>query len=417
MVDFWDGIMPGNLALSSLYTLVFGWPGLRLLHVTLALTMGLQGYLLGKRYSSNVMGGYIGAVVFALNPFMLMVQDTDRNIMALAFGSLLFVLLVYEIGEAILLGIIVGFTAGLGLQMLPLLFLIPVGWHLWQRNRRPSQLIGTIACSLAISALWLLRIGWYDPGPLNPLHTYDLGFVELRLQYVLGFPFHPEITHGPFGSYPVLLTHLFYFANTLGMVLVGIGVLGWTRLAVTRRKEFWTLILFGLPALLLLGLMVRIIPDQLRLVIPCLLPLLMGAVVGLTWLLSRPPTWHRVALLGAALIVPFLIVSALAQVRVDEDPRFDKIPPPRGADPVAAYMTPEARENLGMGTGEKRPPEAADIVGGEKSTSEAAPVAIKRPSDTSTRLDTFTWPSLLPNYWDRHPLERDDQDRWGDLQF
>jgi hypothetical protein len=404
MVDFWDGIMPGNLALSSLYTLLFGWPGLRLLHVTLALMFGLQGYLLGKRYSTNPLGGYIGLLVFTLNPFMLMVQDTDRNVLALAFGSTLYVLLVLEIGGPFLLGIIAGFTAGLGLQMLPLLFLIPVCWHLWHLHRRPSQIVTVVLCGVAVSALWLIRIGWYDPGPLNPLQTYELGFFDLRVQYVLGFPFYHQLTHGPSSNYPVFLTHLFYLYNTFGMALVGFGLLGIAGLAMIRRVELWTLLLFGLPSLFALGLKVFITPDQLRLVLVCLLPCLTGIAVGIIWLVSKPVTWHRVALIAVAFAVPYLVVMGLAQVRVPADPRFDDMPPPTGTDPVAAYMTEEARINLGM-------------VPGKEPRAGPAPSVLKGKSDTSKRLDHFTWPALVPNYWQCHPLGRSDADRWNDLPF
>lgn len=402
LMGYWDGIMPGNLALSSLYTLIFGWPGFRLLRVTMVLVMALQGYLLGKRYSSKPLGGYLGLAVFALNPFMLLVQDTDRNVMALAFGSLLFLLLVLEIGGPILLGILAGFTAGLGLQMMPLLYLIPVAWHLWQRNRRPWPVAAFVLLGGGVAALWLLRIGWYDPGPLNPLHVYDLGFFEVRLQYVLGFPFYPELTSGPFSTYPTLLTLAFYLANTLGVVLVGLAVIGWSRLALSRRPELLTLLLFGIPPLLILGLMVRIVPDQLRLAIPSLLPCLVGVVAGSIWLVSGSLTRHRLVLMGAATVVPFLVVMALAQVRVPEDPRFEHILPPNGADPIAEYMTDEARLRLGMGEGAEPP-------------AGPPPITLGGSTERSSRLEPFFWPTLLPNYTDRHPLERDDQDRWADI--
>ena len=403
LADYWDGIMPGNLALSSLYIKVFGWPGLRLLRVTMALVLGLQGYLLGKRYSNWGFSGYVGLVVFALNPFVLLVQDADRNVIALVFGSLLYTLLVCELGGPVLLGIIAGFTAGLGLQMLPLLFLIPVGWHLWQQHRRPWPPIVAVICGLAVAALWLLRIGWYDPGPLNPMQAYDLGFMELRIQYVLGFPFYPDLTHGPHNTYPALLTFVFYMANTLGAILVGLGVLGWFRMAETRRNELWTLMLFGLPPLLVLGLMVRIIPDQLRLAILCLLPCLVGITVGANWVLGSRPTRFRVALIGAALLIPFLILLGLAQVRVESDPRFARIPPPTGDDPIAAYMTLEARSRLGMLPGSKPPPEQPSVT-------------LKPSHNDSTRLGPCSWPAVLPDYTNRHPLGRADDDRWVDLQ-
>jgi hypothetical protein len=151
-------------------------------------------------------------------------------------------------------------------------------------------------------------------------------------------------------------------------------------------------------------LKVYLTADQLRLVIVCLLPCLIGITVGIIWLLSSRLTWHRVALIAVAFVVPCLLVMALAQVRVPADPRFDDMPPPEGADPVAAYMTEEARINLGMVPGVKPPENSASI-------------ALKPKPHTSKRLDHFFWPSLVPDYSERHPRGRSDDDRWKDLPF
>lgn len=403
LAHYWDGIMPGNLALSSLYTMLFGAPGFRLLRMTMAILLGLQGYILGRRYSNRPLGGYVGLVVFALNPFVLMVQDTDRNFMALVFGAMLYTLLVFEVAGPILLGLLAGFTAGLGLQMLPLLFLLPVGWHVWQRQRRPLPAAISVICGLAVAALWLLQTGWYDPGPLNPLRSYDLGFMELRIQYVLGFPFYPEFTHGPFNTYPALLTFAFYVANTIGVALVGMGVLGWYRMGEVRRRDLVTLMLFGLPPILALGLMVRIVPDQLRLAMTCVLPCLVGITVGLNWALARRPTPLRIGLMAGAVVLPFVILLLLMQVRVETDPRFATPLPPTGADPMAQYMTPEARSRLGMTPGTAPPAGVPSVV-------------VEASRRDSPRLGALSWPMVLPDYVNRHPIDRKDDNRWWDLK-
>ena len=139
----------GKIMLAATFLHLFGMVGYRLLRVAILVLLMCVGWLTGEQLTGSRTGAIVGAVVLALNPYVLMIPDLDRNVMALAYAGLLFYMCHAGIGIPIVLGLLAGLTAGLGLNMLPVMFVLPLALHLGLGRRIGIQRF-VLFCGVAV---------------------------------------------------------------------------------------------------------------------------------------------------------------------------------------------------------------------------------------------------------------------------
>jgi hypothetical protein len=395
----WDGVMRGNIALSSLFVFCFGLPGFRYLRVVTALLLGLTGYLLGEEFTGRRSGAFVGLIVFALNPYVVMVQETDRNLLALAFVSFLFAAQSLRLLPFWVIGVLAGFTTGLGLQLLPAVYLIPLALYYPLAERRTWwRGLGVLVVGGAISLLWLVGIGWYRPLVAEEVYTYDLGLFVLESNYALGFPFASSISRVIDGQYPAALTYALHVVDTLGAAVMATAIVGWLAVFFRRRREHYLLLLFGLPIFLALALMTSIVEDQLRLIIGALLPLLVFVAVGIDWLVFGRAGWQ---VRGGAFLVALVVLSSLATVaghaRFPESSAGAPLSDSDGAlallegDPILPYLSPDAIAR--RTSGKISPPNLNNLVS-------------RCDADPRLKCRDYRFPRILPDFGSPHPPAR-----------
>ncbi len=385
----WDDVIRGNITLSSTHLLVFGFPGFRVLRALIGVFLGLTGWLLGRKWASGRWGPLVGLVVFGLNPYVVMIPELDRNVMALAWGAFLFWLADVRRAGPVIVGSTLGFAIGLGLQLLPAVFVVPLALHYALRGRRR---VLDVAVLLALAAggtgLWVVFSGFDFTQPWVEPFTYDILGYELKVHRLLYVPFVQGLMRGPAQPYPTAVYYPLSVVQNLGVVFLAVSLTGLWVQARTDRLKALELVLWGLPTWAVLSaISVLTADDQLRIILPGLLPVFLLAVKGMDALRSRRD-WIRTA--GVALA---LGIAAHAASRVDApvDPRSYDPKWVRWSRGVQEMDVPETRED---------DPWVAQ--------------------DVERKRSLYRVPALLPNYRERleraHMSQNAPRDRWRDLR-
>lgn len=318
----WDNIVRGNVALSSTHVLIFGAAGFRILRVAIAVLLGLMGWLLGEHILGGRRGALIGIALFGLNPYVVMIQDMDRNVMALAYAAFLFYLTDRLRAGPVVTGLTVGFTAGLGLNLLPLVYLAPLSLHFWLLGRNRLRNLSLLyACALPVAALWLMYIGTggSDPGEIEPFTYHFLG-MEFQTHYLLAFPFADELVRGLEQPFPPVLHFPMDVCRTLGLVVVALSALGLWRTWTRSKSRTIMLLFWGVPTYVVLSMMaILVFDDQLRLVITGLFPVLLFALAGIEALSAFK---DRAAVLGSVYLALQLTCLGITQIEFPVDERI-----------------------------------------------------------------------------------------------
>lgn len=322
----------GNIALAATHTLIYGAAGLRFLRCAVGLLLGLLGWIVWHHVGGRERFAVVGLAVFALNPYVVTTGDMDRNILALAYAALMYVLTARLRAGPGVVGLVAGFTVGLGLNLAPALFLVPLVWHFWRRPgprvRNVAVLLGT---ATAIGALWAVL---YLPFPLGLWPSrrgdakpwvYDIANFELHSRFLLGFPFASPWIKGPHNAFPPWLHLPLHVYRSFGALLLGLASVGVVSSWRRSRSDTLELIAWGLPTFLLVAAMAVFTAYlQTRLVFAALLPLLVFLLIGISTVARRPRTGAWAAAAATAMVAVGMM-AAHRDVAVDqrlEDPRF-----------------------------------------------------------------------------------------------
>jgi len=388
----WDGSIRGNVTLASTYALVFGEAGFRLLRCTLAVLLGLLGWILGRRATGNAKWGLLGLAFFGLNPYVVMIQDLDTNVMAFTWAAFLLVLADHMKAGPVTLGVVAGFTVGLGMNLLPLVFLVPLCAHIWiNSKRRWLDLPLFLVTALAVGSIWLAYVTELMLEPwVEPFTHRFLGF-EMKTHRLMVFPFGDGITRGPQDPFPAFLHYPLHMVRTLGLVLSAAAVIGLWRAWKTSRTRVLVLAMWGTPVYLALSLQsVMVEEDQLRVLLAGFLPVVLLSVEGTVHMWDNRGQWRRY-------VVVFLVLgglcSAASWLEFPVDPRVRD-------DRWMVYMggveALDRREEL-----DKRP--VYDLAGEEG----------------NRRRRAYRVPMPAPNYFEVLPPSRSegrhDFGRWSDF--
>lgn len=385
MGPFWDGVIRGNVALSATYVHLFGTVGFRFLRMTVMLLLGLLGWALGKRVGGT-RGAVAGMLLFALNPYVVMCHELDRNVLALAWAAMLYFLVEEKLAGPVVLGLTAGFASGVGLNLLPLLFLLPMALtlrlvHRWDVTR--LALVGGIA--VVCAGAWLTTVGLPPmlpslqesrgdgpggkplgqqfPGPESALPGQDFGDdmeaggpdsgpdgghgpiwgrapeasdpprpfaysvlgLTVHMDRALAFPFRSNIIRSATDPYPPALYYLLDMGQTLGALLLALAAVGFVAMFRRDRRRALILVLWGFPTYGVLALQAYLLqPEQLRIFINGLLPLLLLPLYALDWLMDAGRTRPRLFLVGAVAGVLIAFFAGAAHLDFPQDERVNE---------------------------------------------------------------------------------------------
>jgi hypothetical protein len=328
-----------NIIVAGSHVAIFGAPGFRFARCGFLLMLGLLGWLVWRHLGGSRRGALLGMAIFALNPAVLQVASLDRDVMALAFAALLFVLAEPARAPAIVLGLVAGFAGGLGVRMMPVVYLLPLALHLWfrkgNRARDLFDLFAAALVTLALSAPNFLgnaladytgkvalvdgarRLAGFRSMPSFP---YDLLGLRFESHYLLSFPFASQVYRGPDMPFPSFLFWPMHLLHGFGLAAIALSLLGAAWYWKRSRAGAVTLAFWGIPVYAGLSLMaIFVSPDQERLILMGLLPLLVLLVAGCFQVAAG---WRSVVV-GAVLVVA-LAGAARAACLWDApvDPRF-----------------------------------------------------------------------------------------------
>lgn len=313
-----------NLLPTGAHAVLFGAPGFRVLRSVLAVMLGLLGWIVWGHVGGSRRGAIVGLLLFGANPMVFEVLNLDRNVLALAFAALLYVLADKVRAAPVVLGLLAGLTAGLGIRMLPIVYVVPLALHLWfrreHRGRDVSVFLAAFVVTLSLSLVVFLRAALHDYSDLAPLlaegaerrlggfrsvgsFSYELFGWSFQSHYALGFPFGDAWVRGPEDPFPIFLFWPLHVYRALGALVVALALLGaWCAWRESRARAL-TLLAWGLPATLVLSVL-AVFTDQVqqRLILVGLLPVLVFALRGIVRVLEAKRALLPVAVACLAVV-------------------------------------------------------------------------------------------------------------------
>jgi hypothetical protein len=352
-LEQWAGVPPwqhidekltmANLLPTGAHAVLFGAPGFRVLRAVLAVLLGALGWVVWSHLGGPRRGALVGLVFFGANPLVWEILNVDRNVLALAFAALLYVLADKVRAGPIVLGLTAGLTGGFGIRLLPVVYLLPLGLHLWSRHGRRLRDLAVFAAAsvstLSISAVVFLRSALRDYSDLAPLlsagverrlagfrsvgsFSYELFGASFESHYALAFPFGATWVRGPYDPLPVFLFWPAHVYQALGALVLALALVGaWATWCESRARAL-TMVAWGVPAYLGLSLLAFLIdPIQERLILVALLPVLVFTLKGLLHVVAARRTLAAVGVVGLALVgvgVGASFVDVPLDVRLDD---------------------------------------------------------------------------------------------------
>lgn len=340
--DIDEAMTMANLLPSGTHTLLFGAPGLRILRAVLGVLLGLLGWIVWERVGGPRRFAIAGLLLVGANPLVTEIANFDRSVLALAYALLLYVFATGPLRVSpIVLGALAGLTAGMGVRMLPIVYLLPLGLHLcFQKGSRLRDVfffLGAALPTLAISLYNSLLASWRDYSPLAEGMAqgvprwrggfrsvegfrYELLGWSFESHYALWFPFGDAWSRGPDLPFPMPLFWPMHLYRVLGGPILALALWGFWRFWRESKVSALVLLMWGLPVYVVLsGMAFFEEMAQERLILVGLLPLLVFALKGLASLFVRPRD-----IVAAGVLSVLLMAGAwgIAQLDAPVDERY-----------------------------------------------------------------------------------------------
>ncbi len=255
---------PANIVIPSTMLVIFGRHGLQVLHALLAVQLAAFSYLTVEAITGRRIFSLLALFISVLHPHLLDTAVLDRNFMALSFSSALFFLVVRNWRAPLLMGLLCGFTGGLGLSFLPLGLLLPVtvAAILGRRFSGRSVLLFLFGFLICFS-INLPHLAVYPPVP--GVHGHSLSLE--RTPYL------------PFSNVLFLPIHFVHYSGTL---LTAAAVLGLVTLFRRNRDVFLQFVPFILFVFFVLGTQSSWLEaDKMRIGMTAYFPIFIAITLGL----------------------------------------------------------------------------------------------------------------------------------------
>lgn len=309
---------PGNTLFTSTLLSVFGVATFRVLHAAFAMLLVLFVQAILRRWGLPVWIAAAAGLWAVLNPWFLFVEVLDRNVIALALSGVLVHALLFHPARHALHGLLFGLTAGAGLRVLGLLWILPVALL---KGRRGGWVVfaAAFAFVFAVNLPHLQHHGFHSLGETEPLW-------RLALDALSGTrtPFLP-LASGPY--------HVVHGLVSLGVLGAALSLGG--AFANPRRRETLALALLWLLPLAVVATQrdwVQVDKTRIGLAGSLWVPLLAG--VGIDALRTR--RWKP---LLAGLLICAALPPALSRLPSEADPTADQ------RHPVYQHETPAWTEH------------------------------------------------------------------------
>jgi hypothetical protein len=306
---------PGNAVFTGAAMQIFGPATYHALYVAFLVLLFLFVYLLVQRLVENRAVAVAVGLFAALNPYVLWVEQLDRNVMAFALSAVLIHALIAHPGRPVLHGLLFGITAGVGLRFLPITFLLPIAVIYLQR-RAPHKEWGLLLLTATLT--FAFNLPHLEYHGFHALDTNDT-FLELMAIAAMG-------SRSPYLPHPNVVFYLLNTLSYMGCLAAGLALVGLVRLYRRDRWLVGALVLLVLPTYtVLLAQRDWLEVDKPRIFITVLLPFMICLGVGLAALLDSAS--RRWAIPGLVLACGLLWTGErglrVLQGTVDE-PLYDK---------------------------------------------------------------------------------------------
>lgn len=301
---------PGNVLFTAGFYPLLGDQTFRVLQIAFQALLFLFLFLVLTRLRIRWPVALAVAVFAGLNPYMLSIEELDRNTIALALSAAFAHALLSRPDAIALHGALFGLVAGTGLRFLPLVFAVPlVAFHA-RRGRTVRDwavLAATAAAVFAVNVPHLFEHQLESMG--EPLTFPTLLWMALA-----------DAHRTPFLPYPNAVLYFLSVVSHFGVVVTALVAFGAARMLVTRRSAA----LAGLFVLGVTGLVLGVQrdwleSDKIRILLWALVPAFVFLAVGLDALLDRERRGRRFAELAVALGVTIAAVAFARGVTVPAD--------------------------------------------------------------------------------------------------
>jgi len=316
----------------SVAYLAFGVIGFRLLYAAFGALTFLMGLLVGRKLFANEYLAVVLGLVAAVNPFMLSMDRLNANFISVAIMMGLLALMLQEKPRWLLVGLVYGALGGIrneAIMMAPALCLLL--FAVSENRKGFPKFFGGALLGISPYLAWnkfafgkmLIHSSQYsDFEGWRPMFPHSLFGWEFEFNGLFNWPFYDHLVRTPHYPFPTYLTLPLVLVACFGVVLIAFSLPG--LYAQWRKDKTW----FGFFVLWIvfsLGLFLfqeNWEEPKTTFAALIIVPLGVFMIRGVQWLVEKPRSWRRWAVLLGAIVLLEAGVHAARLVEVPVDERW-----------------------------------------------------------------------------------------------
>ncbi len=317
----------GSAIFFSVPYLLFGSAGFRIFFALTGLFLFALGYTLSLNiFSDNRLSNTISifsGLLLALNPYMLIVNRLNPNMIALDLTTLIICLIAEKEPQWLIIGACFGILGGIrnvALLFIPaMIFAIVFDKSLRLRKSRRMMkdilffIIGAFILIIPI-LMWkqfafgsVLAHPTQYPGLYGFRPTFEHSIFGLGFKFngLLNYPFINQVVRTPHFPFPTYLTIPLTILSCFGLILVALMLIGLYHLYRQDRRMFLFLIVFAMPFLLFLLPQENWEDVKTTFILMVFNALIIFMTAGLLFLIKGRPRlrWRLLSLLVAVIVL------------------------------------------------------------------------------------------------------------------
>jgi len=307
--------------------------GVRLFFALLGLLIAVFIFFTLRNLNLRFLICLFGALIAALNPYMLSLNKLNPNIVGMMFISVIIYLILSKKSSWLLIGLVYGIFGGVRNE--GILFLPAIIYFLCTSSDRKIKDILLFFLGALITIIPILYWNYFAFGNIlmhptqfsglegfRPTFTHRFLFWKFNFNGMFNWPLYTRIVRTPYFAFPVFLLLPLILINSFGVILSTLAVNGIVRFFKEKRRWLIFLILWFLPMYILLSAMENWSELKTSFLLLCLNPIIIFISLGLEDLIRRISSPKYIIRTVCLAVILWSTVRLLFFTDFQADPRW-----------------------------------------------------------------------------------------------